>query len=101
MNKKDNGLEGLTNEEKSIVALFGVINGAIQYPDTPIEMVEALSGSTLMVLKDSDGQFGFRDSGTELCSTLEKAILHNMVQAVMRRERVKQGNDILKDLNLN
>ena len=101
MNNKDNGLEGLTNEEKSIVALFGVINGAIQHPDTPLEMVEALSGSTLMVLKDSDGQFGFRDSGTELGDTLERAILHNMLQAVMRRERVKQGSDILKDLNLN
>ena len=32
MNNKDNGLEGLTNQEKSIVALFGVINGAIQHP---------------------------------------------------------------------
>ena len=101
MNKGDKGLEGLSNEERQVVALFGVINGAIQHPDTPIEMVEALSGSTLMVLKDSDGMFGFRDSGSELGDTLERAILHNMVQAVMRRERVKQGDDILKDLNLN
>ena len=91
-----------TPEEKQSMSMFGVINAAIQHPLTDKGVKMALITSTLQVLDDEQGIFGFKgtDVGHDLKIHLLMAV-KKLAEDESKEERVKDGNDILSKLNLN
>lgn len=94
-NNNMNMNEGLSKEERQVVAVIGVINGCIQHPSTPDEVKQGLSGSLAAVLMDREEQFGFK--GTQIQDEMLMQLAKTLDKLIHR----EKGSDILKGINLN